>query len=328
MRWAKLPDNPRDAELWRHPEIGTIPKDRLETVAFEMMEHYWGMQYSYYSRLVPLARGPRILKPFYWVYAKVRDIWERSQVPGPFCSELVAQFYQRLPLELFVHSREPCKVSPNHFPNSKLQKVSDAIVRRADLANFVVSKPNDHGHSESIVKILDGLGQNMCDQRIATKKFDELVEQGEEIRQYICDYIEQSVSARFEFERQQIGKLLDTAKPVATPTLVRWISQLVSNFRFVTVEWTSFRKNRPDDTRHALWVRASFKFIVSRVRLSAIVKSRRLKMIQRSERESKPWFWKVRACRINRARKQFLKRARAFTLEHASKRQSAHHGAD
>jgi hypothetical protein len=133
---SEIPGEPADAAVYRHPLMARVPEERFREVLFAEMSESYGKDYSEMSRLVALAQTPRavkmLLETYYHLEHKVRY---SENVPGPFCSELVARIYSRLGLPLFPSDKSPDQVSPNDLASSSnLVKVEDAIVPSACLS--------------------------------------------------------------------------------------------------------------------------------------------------------------------------------------------------
>jgi hypothetical protein len=136
IQWAKLPHNPIDAALFRHPQAHTIPPGSFEKTSLKLMESFWGMEYSLYSRLIAPARFPEPLATLSKSLATLYDrYWVKSEIPGPFCSELVAIMFAQLELTLTACG-PPDLTTPNDLALSQLVKIDGAIRRRSELPDL------------------------------------------------------------------------------------------------------------------------------------------------------------------------------------------------
>jgi hypothetical protein len=127
---SQLPDNPSKAAVYRHPEIETV-RDQLTEAVRLLMEGDLGKNYSELFRLVALLNLDHSVSSILTSLSRALEKKMETNVPGPFCSELIAKFYQRLNLQLFDDQRPPERVSPNDLASSRLCPVSDVVVESA-----------------------------------------------------------------------------------------------------------------------------------------------------------------------------------------------------
>jgi hypothetical protein len=93
-----------------------------------LMEEDLGKNYSELFRLVAVLDLDHSVSSILTSISHALEKKLETNVPGPFCSELIAKFYQRLNLQLFDDQRPPERVSPNDLASSRLCPVSDVVV--------------------------------------------------------------------------------------------------------------------------------------------------------------------------------------------------------
>ena len=134
-RLGAIPGRPTQFALYRHPRMSDVSKSRFKEVLLEEMSESYGKDYSEMFRLAALADSipavNAVLDLYYRIEHKLRYA---ENVPGPFCSELVARFYERLGLPLFSKPRRPEHVSPNDLTQSNLERIEDAVVTSIGLS--------------------------------------------------------------------------------------------------------------------------------------------------------------------------------------------------
>lgn len=130
---VRRPGNPLTCGVYRHPLMDTITPKQFSSALQQEMRHSHGRDYSQLHRLVPLAEGLGIIRPVMERLLKIHDGFQRApKVHGPFCSELVALFYERLGLRLFEVGEKTGIPSPNDLATSKLIKIDNVILERTD----------------------------------------------------------------------------------------------------------------------------------------------------------------------------------------------------
>jgi len=95
--FGAIAGNSARCAVYRHPLLSDVDSARFDLALEEEMRESYGKDYAEMYRLVPLAR----LKP--WAKAILDNYFRlehsiryHDAIPGPFCSQLVARFYQRL----------------------------------------------------------------------------------------------------------------------------------------------------------------------------------------------------------------------------------------
>jgi len=120
------------AVVLRHPLLARADALALEGDLVDALYPYFGREYPEWAKLASAARGGRLLKRVARVALRMLDKLDgtRVWVPGPFCSQLVADALMQVlpkPLTLFVPSRAPADVSPNALLESELRPVPEAV---------------------------------------------------------------------------------------------------------------------------------------------------------------------------------------------------------
>jgi hypothetical protein len=142
----RLPSEASAAALLRHPCMKKIDENTLARAALAFNDTELLRHYSSFDRLA----GPLDYLPSPMRRALGRGLLAREQkrqgpvLPGSFCSELVAKFFERVDIRLFPRARKPEKVAPNHLTprRSYLKIVPNALITAAgipdDAAGWVV----------------------------------------------------------------------------------------------------------------------------------------------------------------------------------------------
>jgi hypothetical protein len=125
-------------DVFRHPDF---PVTTNEDDYFEQLKHllrYLGHQYPQFSELADAASwSPKGLIPFLRKILHNIEAWFfKGSVaptnPGPFCSQLVAQFYHDINVPLFQGKREPKSVGPNDLAYSRLERITHSCFEYMD----------------------------------------------------------------------------------------------------------------------------------------------------------------------------------------------------
>ena len=137
---------PRAAMLLRHPAMQSVDPDAIEQAALAFNDAELRRQYSPMDRLAgPLPLPEPVKRLVGRVLLARNPNPEGPALPGCFCSELVAKFFERLDIPLFATAVAPAKLAPNHLvPSwSLLQVVPDAIISTADIPDDAVGEVLD-----------------------------------------------------------------------------------------------------------------------------------------------------------------------------------------
>lgn len=136
VRLAEVPGEPSYFAIFRHPRIAEISSEQFAKVVEEVMSDNYGLDYSQLQRLVPLGTFAAGLDVLVAHFARLLDHFKQDAIHGPFCSELVTRFYERLGLPLFTGNHRPSEVSPNDLSRSALNVVPEAVIASKDVRDF------------------------------------------------------------------------------------------------------------------------------------------------------------------------------------------------
>jgi uncharacterized protein Yka (UPF0111/DUF47 family) len=125
--------NTADAALYRHPTTEVIKPKLLEEAANRLREKEQYLGYSELDRLAQAANKTPWLKPYIVSFLRSHDNRDISLIPGSFCSELVAKYFEELELPLFHSHRSTDTVAPNDLSDSLLKEVEGAISSMSQL---------------------------------------------------------------------------------------------------------------------------------------------------------------------------------------------------
>jgi len=118
-------------EVFRHPQLDSLKPGELEELSERLLrfvERWEGLDYL--PERLANARTRRVFeKPIHGL-AKVVSSFRRSRkdVESPFCSELVAMFFEEIGVTLFNQPVDPITVNP-----TMLSDMESHLVRRNDL---------------------------------------------------------------------------------------------------------------------------------------------------------------------------------------------------
>jgi hypothetical protein len=119
--------------LFRHPMIEKLEPRLLEDAANRLREKEQYLGYSELDRLAQAANRMPLLKPYITSFLRSQDNRDVTLVPGSFCSELVAKYFDELGLALFEPRRAPETVAPNDLRDSLLKEVKGAFLDTSGL---------------------------------------------------------------------------------------------------------------------------------------------------------------------------------------------------
>lgn len=140
---AALPGAPVGAALFRHPEMASVPPETLVEASKRIGEQQLFMAYPPLVRLVDATPFPlfmkRVLRRAVAGEAKGHDPY----ASGSFCSQLVAQFFELLPIPLFAAPKLPQEVSPNDLVKSNLIEDADAIITKNMISKTAIANVVD-----------------------------------------------------------------------------------------------------------------------------------------------------------------------------------------
>ena len=175
---ARLPGEVATAVLLRHPAISSVNQEMLERAASVFDGAELWRSYPTIDRLVGTLPWPRPIKRVvrHVLSAVPRTLSAVLRPPkdpvlsGSFCSELVAKFFEQLPIPLFSAPIASEEVSPNRLmpARSFLEIVPDAFFTAADIPDDAVGEFVDLFHEKEIRPVhVPG--------RIRVKAFNELL---------------------------------------------------------------------------------------------------------------------------------------------------------
>ena len=128
-RLGAVPGRPAQFALYRHPRMSDVSESRFKEALLEEMSESYGKDYSEMFRLAALAQTAPAIKAVLDSYYRIEHKLRHAEnVPGPFCSELVARVYERLGLSLFSKLKRSEQVSPSDLAESNLEKIEDVVV--------------------------------------------------------------------------------------------------------------------------------------------------------------------------------------------------------
>ena len=143
---AALPGIPSKAALLRHPEMSKVSAELLVNASNQLHDEQLFMAYPPLTRLVEATPFPSFIKG---LLRRVVAHEEKQHDPlaiGSFCSQLVAQFFELLPIQLFTPSKLPQEVSPNDLARSNLIEVPNALILKDMIGSTAIAeirKPDD-----------------------------------------------------------------------------------------------------------------------------------------------------------------------------------------
>jgi hypothetical protein len=129
-RLAQVAGNPAICAIFRHPDMGKISDANFAAALRQEMKESFRRNYSELYRLVRLANLSAPVVSFATAAAKLYHHARKleNQITGPFCSELVAKFFNRLDLKLFSDPLSPCDITPNRLANSPVLRNEKRLV--------------------------------------------------------------------------------------------------------------------------------------------------------------------------------------------------------
>jgi hypothetical protein len=126
---VSIPGRPIAAVLLRHLGLSKVEPDILLKASKKIAEQLW-LEYPPWVRLVgAIGAPPTVAKALRSVLARTERGIDPISV-GSFCSQLVGQFYEQVPVDLLKVKAAPCDISPNLLigENTNLTPVEGAII--------------------------------------------------------------------------------------------------------------------------------------------------------------------------------------------------------
>lgn len=144
----RLPRPVVDVEVRRLDDLSKVSEEALEEALQQMRLLHLYRDYSEVKRLFPLVNwSPTTSDQLTRMFTKWEAAADKDAIPGAFCSELVALYFNALGLQPFNPARNPDSVSPNDFikVGSLLRRIDDAVLRCDDIENDdYATAPNQH----------------------------------------------------------------------------------------------------------------------------------------------------------------------------------------
>ena len=140
-----VPGNPSQALVLRHPDMARIEVGAMLEALGSLTEQEFGKSYSRLSRLPFAARDldPVIRRAASAIAGVADSLQPPTTQYGPFCSELVVRFFERLGLQVMVGPVPPEEISPNALGSqqSLLVVVDDAVINPSDVPDEMRGYP-------------------------------------------------------------------------------------------------------------------------------------------------------------------------------------------
>ena len=217
----QIPDSPSKWILLRHPGCENIDPARMHEASLDLQKDDFYKTYSAAPRLLETVTLRKSYHSLANMAAQAIEICRSDKgTRGVFCSELVANFFSNLDLELFSDKRESHTVSPNDLllPECRLLEVENAFVDTQSLPSgayaygslsqerkndpFLRYMINQRGMSDKITKNVVELERYLRDTTRA------IIEQHNKIAAKTQSRIlEQIALAEFWHEPEQVEKL-------------------------------------------------------------------------------------------------------------------------
>ena len=122
VRWFNAISSHLRFDVFRHPDLESLGPDEQQELSKRMSEFVmtWGMSEYRLERLAKARTRTNLQKPIRLLARVVSSFrWFGTPVSGPFCSELVAMFFQEIGVELFDQPTEPSFVNPSMLSDSE-----------------------------------------------------------------------------------------------------------------------------------------------------------------------------------------------------------------
>jgi hypothetical protein len=130
-----LRGEPSAAILLRHPDVEHLPPEVLVEASKKLQDEQFFVDYPPRAMLSGALHAPNSVKSiFRWLQSNTMKGVDPVTF-GSFCSQLVAQFFELLPIKLFKRDFEAYEVSPNRLgkDDSALGVVPGAFFRADDI---------------------------------------------------------------------------------------------------------------------------------------------------------------------------------------------------
>lgn len=202
----QIPDSPSKWILLRHPGCENIDSAKMHQASLDLQNDDFYKTYSAAPRLLETVTLRKSYYSLAYMVAQAIDVFRRDKgTRGVFCSELVAKFFSKLGLELFLDERESHTVSPNDLvlPECLLVEVENAFVDTQSLP------PETYAYgSLSQKRKNDPFLRNMIKQRGMNDEITKIVDEFEgNLRNTNCAIIEQYNGIAEETQRRVVKQI-------------------------------------------------------------------------------------------------------------------------
>lgn len=139
---APLRGAPSTAILLRHPKIDDVPAEALIEASRKLQDEQFFVNYPPQAMLSGAIHAPKSVQS---IFRRLKASTMEGVDPltfGSFCSQLVARFYEFLPIKLFEDDFRAQNVSPNRLggPDSALEIVPDAFFEGNEIENHWIGE--------------------------------------------------------------------------------------------------------------------------------------------------------------------------------------------
>jgi hypothetical protein len=235
--------------VYRHPLIRDIDPAKIASATESLIATYSGKQYSRHERLPGTLQRLRPLTP---VIAPVFRAFDRRRFPesvyGPFCSELVMLFFEKLGLHVFNDRTSADKVAPSYLARSRLVEVKGAAVAEHEVADLVSYRDVEqiHDHRKSDVSLRTALAQ-------VQEANNSLTEQSLKMQRDVRHSMEAHVQAaliRWQQAEGALNALIPEAQGVKGGLYLRLISSILAKYGNAILSLKQFMSIAPDKNMH------------------------------------------------------------------------------
>ena len=251
---ASLDDAHVVHRVLRHPQMSDIAEESFQDALRSTMREHYGSDYSPLANLVPNARStPETMRRWASAILQLYDKYhDPRRVDGPFCSELVATFFDRLNLALFVDRIPSDQVTPNRLaddtrcllrevapnPVLKAMAISDAYPTGKD----VVAQFFFPGGKDRDAETINKLKRQRPELEAANAWMNQAEESAERFRQELTTDLQKARERNFMKCAEELQELIARFNSVSKPHVDRWIQRRV---RLTLDMLTSLRSETP-----------------------------------------------------------------------------------
>lgn len=126
-------------DIYRHPYIENLNDDekyKLQQELIKIMEIYISKEYPSVSAFEEFFKDNSIAHSLYKSVLPIIKAFENKDDTSCFCSELVAELYKYIGINLFEREVKSDKISPNDLAKSKLRKVEIFKTNFNEISNY------------------------------------------------------------------------------------------------------------------------------------------------------------------------------------------------